>query len=420
MVKKNFIFFSLGVIIGCLLLGAVFRYKKSYEVRLPKNSAPLIFRKTKNITTVTEEDLKKHNKPRIGILTSGGDCSGLNSIIYAACKTANKLGFDLIGFKGGVNGLINDNYVLLDENTCTTDLLFESGSIIKSDTKVLKDKNGKNISKDEGDWEIIKEYNKLELTGLIYIGGDGSIGMINNLLKKEPKMNLLAIPKTIDNDVANTDVSVGFSTVSNVVTSEIKKIIDTAKSHNRVMVIEVMGRAAGYIAITSGLASGADVILIPEIKFNFDKVIEKIKSCYDSGKNYAIVVVSEAVEFEDISYKEEVLSDSIKRKKYGGIAEFLAKKISEKGFDARSVVLGHLQRGGETTVEDRLLAQRFGSKAVRSISKGKTGCMLGLQKGEIKRVDLKGIKKITRELEKDDYQISLATQSGIYVGEIDD
>ncbi len=355
-------------------------------------------------------------KPKIGILTSGGDCSGLNSIIYATYKKATNLGYDVIGFKHGVHGLVNGDYIILNKKICTPDILRKGGSILKSNTKSLKDKFGNPLSKEEGDKAIIQEYHKLKLQGLIYIGGDGSIGLMKNILQKDPSLNIIAIPKTIDNDIANTDVSVGFSTVTKVVAKEISNTITTAQSHSRIMVIEVMGRAAGYIALSSGLAVGADAIIIPEIKCNMNNLITKMKELYNSGKDYGIIVVSEGVEFDEFKYKNTKFSDVISRKAYGGVSNFIVKKLKEAGFDAKAVILGHTQRGGTTTVEDRILAQKFGITAVQLIANKDCGYLLGILNNKISKTKLSDIKTTTRNLTLNDPNIILAQNLGIYIG----
>lgn len=356
-------------------------------------------------------------KPKIGILTSGGDCSGLNSIIYAVYKKASELGYDVIGFKHGVHGLVNDDYTILNKDICTPEILRKGGSILKSNTRSLKDKFGNPLSKEEGDKAIIQEYHKLNLKGLIYIGGDGSIGLMKNILQKDPSLNIIAIPKTIDNDIANTDISVGFSTVTKVVDKALSNIITTAQSHSRIMVVEVMGRAAGYIALTSGLAAGADAIIIPEMKCNINNLITKMKRSYNSGKDYGLIVISEGVEFDEFKYENTKFSDVISRKSYGGVSKFIAKKLKKAGFDAKAVILGHIQRGGTTSVEDRILAQKFGITAVQLIANKDCGYLLGILNNKISKTKLSDIKITTRNLTSDNPNIILARNLDIYIGE---
>lgn len=372
---------------------------------------------TFSITLGSISNVFSEEKSKIGILTSGGDCSGLNSIIYAVYKKASELGYEVIGFKQGVHGLVNNDYIILNKNICTPEILRKGGSILKSNTGPLKDKLGNPLSKEEGDKAIIQEYHKLNLKGLIYIGGDGSIGLMKNILQKDPSLNIIAIPKTIDNDISNTDVSVGFSTVTKVVDEDLSNIITTAQSHSRIMVVEVMGRDAGYIALISGIAAGADAIIIPERKYNINNLITKMKRNYNSGKDYGLIVVSEGVEFDEFKYESTKFSDVISRKSYGGVSEFIVKKLQKAGFDARAVILGHVQRGGTTSVEDRILAQKFGIKAVQLIDTPNCGYLLGILNNKISTTKLSDIKITTRNLNSDDSNIILARNLGIYIGE---
>ncbi|MBE6447457.1 MAG: ATP-dependent 6-phosphofructokinase [Alphaproteobacteria bacterium] len=363
-----------------------------------------------------DKSVFKKSRKRIGILTSGGDCSGLNAIIYAAYKKAKALGYEVIGFKYGVHGVIHNQYIVLDDRICNADILQKSGTLLKSSTKVLTDNNGKLLSKAEADCEIIKRYHEMQLDGLIYIGGNGSIGAIKNILKKDTSLNIVGIPKTIDNDIANTETAVGFATVSEVVCNAIENIISTAQSHERVFVVEVMGRDAGYIALTAGIATGADVILIPEKKYNWENLVKKVEQSY-AEKKYAIVIVSESVESEEMKHKSSKLSDALLRKEYGGIAKVIAKNLKKSGLDAKSVNLGHIQRGGKTVVADRLLGQKFGVQAVNLINQQNCGCLLGYQNNQVIGTNMNDIKTTTRNLKVTDEDVILASNLGIYLGE---
>ena len=368
---------------------------------------------TNNLTAETKQT---NHKKRIGILTSGGDCSGLNAIIYAAYKKAKAFGYEMIGFKYGVHGVVHNQYIVLDDTICNSDILQKSGTILKSNTKVLLGENGKILNKEESDKEIIKRYHAMQLDGLIYVGGNGSIGAIKNILKKDPSLRIIGVPKTIDNDIAYTDEAVGFATVSEVVSNAIENIISTAQSHERVFVVEVMGRDAGYIALISGIATGADVILIPEKKYKWGNLVRKVKRSYDE-KKYAIVVVSESVESEEMKHKSCQLSDVLLRKEYGGIASVIANKLKKSGFDAKAVTLGHIQRGGRTAVADRLLGQKFGAEAVKLINNHDKSGLLGYQNDRIVKTNMNDIVSTTRSLKATDEDILLANSLGIYVGE---
>ena len=365
---------------------------------------------------------KIQNRPRIGILTSGGDCAGLNAVIYSAYHLAKQKGYDLIGFKQGVHGLVNNDYVVLNDEDCSSDILDKAGSISKCNTKELR-KGNILLSKSEAYNTIIEEYQKLGLSGVIYIGGDGSIGIMKHILKIADQKNLtnelqiVEVPKTIDNDIGNTDVALGFSTVCSVVSDAIKNLMSSIRTHGRVAVVEVMGRAAGYIALQSGLATGADVILIPEYNYDMEEVYKKIKKEYEpGGKGYSLIVVAEAVEFAGAKYESKQVSDALTRINYGGIGELISRDLKKRGLDAKSIQLGHIQRGGTTTVEDRTLGMNFGSHAVELIDKKSCGCQLGLHNGKIIETPLRSIEKTTRELTPSDDNIRLAKSLGIYIG----
>ena len=366
-----------------------------------------------NFQEISAEE-KSLEKPRIGILTSGGDCSGLNAIIYSAVRRAEQLGYQVVGFKYGVHGIIKEEYETISTDNIDRDMLSKCGTILHASTKVLTDKNGRQISTDEGDQKVIETYHKLNLNGLIYIGGDGSTKVMKKLTDKDPSLNIVSIPKTIDNDISNTDQAVGFSTAVKVATSAIEKIIDTAKSHSRIMVIEVMGRAAGYIALYAGLAVGADAILLPEFEVNLDSLKKHITDIKNK-KNYAIVIVSEAVSFKDHEYTTQQLSDTISRTYYKGVAEYIKNYLKTDFPDTRSCVLGHIQIGGKTSFEDRIIATQFGNEAINCIHKNDTNVLLGIQNGKTIKTKLKDIKQTTRKLHNDDPMIKLAIDQGIFV-----
>lgn len=360
---------------------------------------------------------------RLGILTSGGDCSGLNSVIRAAYLRAKILGYELIGIKRGLRGLSSDNlnYVVLNDEICNEDLLATSGSIIYSDTKWLKMMidSGKTLADVKND--VSQGYKKLGLDGLICVGGDGSLSLLSELLIDNKELNLIAVPKTIDNDVEATDFSVGFQTAVEVVTESIQNIRTTAKSHERVMVIEVMGRDAGFIAMYSGIAAGADVILVPEFDYDIEKIKEKARECYSSGKNHCIIVVAEAVKSDDLNHDEEIIDGIVKfsKLKYNGIGENIAGKLKKAGFDSRAVTLGHTQRGGETSIMDRVIGSAFGVEAVNLIDAGNSGRLVCYKDGKITSVLIRDVvANIGKELNKSDMCISIAKSIGVYIGEV--
>ena len=359
------------------------------------------------------------NKKVIGILTSGGDCSGLNSILRAAYLRAKQKGYKIIGFKYGAHGMINDNWLELNDENCSADLLWQGGSILKCNTKEVC-KGKKSISQEESEQEIINTYKKHNLAGLIYIGGDGSTRIMKSILKRDDTLKIVAVPKTIDNDICNTDIAVGFSTAIHTVSQAIQALQSTAKTHERIMVVEVMGRAAGYISLYAGLSSGADVILIPESKYQMSEIYERMHKIFGpGGKKFSIIIVSEAVEFGSDKYKVNHVSDTLKRVQYGGIAQKIAVALKEQGFDAKAVCLGHIQRGGTPTPEDRLLGLDFGYSAINIICdpRNSGNCQLGYIDGKIISIKLDAINETKRNLKADDHLITLASDLGIYIGD---
>lgn len=354
---------------------------------------------------------------KIGILTIGGDCSGLNSVIRAAYKRASLLGYDLIGIKRGFVGFLNEQleYITLNDSICDNSLLTTSGSILYSDTKSIEQtlQLGKTI--EDVKKLILKGYSALGLVGLIYIGGDGSLYFLKELLRDEENLKVVAVPKTIDNDVEGTDFSVGFQTAVDVVADFIENITATAKSHERVMVIEVMGRDAGFLAMAAGIASGADIILVPEFKYSFDKIKENIQNCYQRGKNHCIIVASEAVDAHDF-YHENI---NLTRRRYIGIGAHLAQKIQNEGIEARSVVLGHTQRGGKTIVADRILGSMFGVEAVNLIDQKDYGKLLCFSSGRIESIAIKDLAvENAKILTKNNIYVEIAKNLDVYIGDV--
>jgi 6-phosphofructokinase 1 len=357
---------------------------------------------------------------RIGILTSGGDCSGLNSVIRAAAIRSKNLGYELLGIKRGVSGLTADkqDYVILCETSCDEMMLTTSGSVLYSDTKSLRTE--KHMTRDEFKSRIVAGYRCLSLDGLIYIGGDGSLHMMHELSLSE-ELRLVAIPKTIDNDVSETDFSVGFLTAVEVVSNAIENVRATARSHERAMIVEVMGRDSGFIAMYAGIASGADAILVPEFGYHFESLKEDIKKRYDSGRDHAIILVSEAVQSADLVHDRKVVDGVVKfyQSEYKGIGNHIATQLKEAGFESRSVALGHIQRGGKTSIADRLLGSSLGVEAVNAMHSGEDGCFLAYSGGHIVRIPIKDIGDSTgRKLDRSSICVRTAVDLGIYIGDV--
>jgi phosphofructokinase-like protein len=324
---------------------------------------------------------------RIGVMTGGGDCPGLNAVLRAVTKTAiHKYGYEVIGFKDGYYGLVKNHCVELKSNDASG-ILDKGGTILGSSNKdnpfkFRVESNGKVNYVDMSD-TVIENVNSLGIDCMIIIGGDGTLTSARDFARKG--MNVIGVPKTIDNDLCATDKTFGYMTAVDTATDAIDKLHSTAESHHRVMILEVMGRYAGWIALSSGIAGGADVILIPEIPYDVNKVVDKILERKANGKHFSIVVVAEGAKAVDgemvVSKIDEKSPDPIK---LGGIGNKLALDIERlSGIETRVTVLGHLQRGGRPNPYDRILSTRFGVKAVELASEGKFGMMVGLSGDEI-------------------------------------
>ena len=359
---------------------------------------------------------------KIGILTTGGDCSGLNSVIRAAYIRSKILGCELIGIRRGIQGLEHETLdsIKLNDTLCDYSLLGRSGSILLSNTKWMKASIDKGKSLDDIKKQIYEGYKELELNGLICVGGDGSIKLINELLVDNEDINVVVVPKTIDNDVNYTSSSIGFNTVVENVVHQIDCARSTAMSHERTMIVEVMGRGAGFIAMYAGTASGADVILIPEIKYNTENLISKVKSCMHQN-GHCIVVVSESVESDDFTHLEKFVDDVLKytHLEYKGISHHFKKLFKDHGIETRSVVLGHTQRGGDTTANDRIIGSMFGVEAVNLLCRGESGKLLCYNCGKINVENISEVcHSINRSLPADDPVLLTARDMWVYIGEV--
>jgi 6-phosphofructokinase 1 len=319
---------------------------------------------------------------RFGVLTGGGDCPGLNAVIRAIVRKGIDIhGHEIVGFRDGWRGpLENEHEELTIEST--RGILPRGGTILGTSRT--------NPFKRDGGPELIREnLSELGLDGLIAIGGEDTLGAANRL-HSEHGLNLLGVPKTIDNDIGATDVTFGFDTALQVATEAIDRLHTTAESHHRVMVVEVMGRHAGWIALYSGIAGGGDVILIPEQPFDIDEVCRLIGRRHGRGRFFSIVVVAEgAVPKEGTMEIADGEIDEFGHARLGGIGQRLEREIEERtGFESRAVVLGHIQRGGTPTAYDRVLATRFGVGAIDAAHEGRWGMMPALRGTRIELVPL--------------------------------
>lgn len=355
---------------------------------------------------------------KIAIFTSGGDCAGLNAVMRAAVLRAHALGWEIIGLENGTAGLLEDKpryRVLRLEDF--------DGNIMRLGGTILGTTNSRNpFAYDMGNGEIrdrsdelIAALRGLGVESVIGIGGDGSFDILNKLVKKGG-LNFVGVPKTIDNDVGMTDFSVGFDTAVTVATEALDRLQPTAASHDRVMLLEVMGRDAGHIALAAGIAGGADVILIPEIPYTIENIANKIKSLKADGRNFALIIVSEAVKTPDGKKHQVVYHGGETR--YGGIAEYLSVKIAEAtGSETRVTVLGHVQRGAAPTYNDRLLASAMGVKAVELLAEGKYGRMVAWQNRNVIDVAIEDAIKECYTVDKDSILVHTARSLGISLGD---
>lgn len=317
---------------------------------------------------------------RLGVLTGGGDCPGLNPTIRGVVRKAIYDGYSIIGIKNGWKGLIEKETVPLDLNSISG-ILVKGGTILgTSRTNPFKDP--KNVKK------VVANFKALKLHCLIAIGGEDTLGVANKLHKLG--VPVIGIPKTIDNDLNATDFTFGFDTAVNIAMEAIDRLHTTAESHHRVMVVEVMGRHAGWIATYAGIAGGADMILIPEKETAIEDIVHVLKRRRARGKTFSIVVAAEGAKLkdQDLILKTEK-KDAFGHVILGGIGQILAEKIEEvTGFETRVTVLGHIQRGGSPTAFDRVLSTRFGVKAIELVNQKQFGQMVCLRGNEIKSVPL--------------------------------
>lgn len=319
---------------------------------------------------------------KVGILTGGGDAPGINAVIRAVVRKAiDHYSYEVIGVKDGWLGLLENETVPLDHDS-VSGILPRGGSILgTSRTNPFKREGGPKL--------ILDNVRKLGIDALIVIGGDDTLGVAQKLC--ETGLSCVGVPKTIDNDLVCTDYTFGFNTAVSIVTEALDRLHTTAETHHRAMVVEVMGRHAGWIALEAGLAGGADCILIPEIAFDIEEVCGYIKRRKMRGKNFSLIVVAEGAKpkgGKEVVYGAGV--DEFGHVRLGGIGYLIGKEIEKRtGLETRVVVLGHQQRGGSPTVFDRILATKFGIAAIDLVKDGKFGQMVALQGNKIVSVPIK-------------------------------
>jgi len=361
----------------------------------------------------------RHSTKRIGLVTGGGDCPGLNAVIRAVVLGGLNRGWEVYGIERGFEGVLYHDRVYPMNRHHVKGIIHTGGTILGTTNrgnpfslKVVEDGVARQVDVSH---RIVEEFHRLGLEALVVIGGDGTLRIASSLAAMG--IPIIGVPKTIDNDLMATEMTFGFSTAVTTATDAIDKVHATAESHERVLVVEVMGRYAGWIALYSGMAGGADVILLPEIPFKIESIARKVRDRWHRKRNFAIVVAAEGalpVGGEHVYQAREAGREP----RLGGIAERVAAEIHEMtGYETRWLVLGHLQRGGQPTPADRLLATRFGAAAIRAIDRGERNVMVAYQSSTIITVPLeRAIRE--RKCIQPDYDVILAARElGISLGD---
>ena len=354
---------------------------------------------------------------RIGVLTSGGDCAGLNAAISAVVEAASKKGWEVYGIHDGTEGITEKPHryeVLTVSNFSDSPWPRLSGSYLGSLNKGMRIESLEEVSK-----RFAIGVKELGLDAIVVIGGDGSMNIVSNMCKGS-MVKIIGIPKTIDNDTPITEFSIGFQTAVQYCTSSIDSLELTARSHKRAMIVEIMGRDAGHLALHSALAGNADICLIPEIPYTIDGIINKLKEVKKRGRNHAIIAVSEGLKTESgspVTSNKNMVGETI----YGGIGQYLCGEISKRynDFQFRVTTLGHLQRSGVPVAFDRLLASLFGAKAIELLAEGQDNKMVIWRNGEVSYVDLPEVVKTgTTLVDVNGKYVKAAKDLGMYIGEI--
>ena len=360
---------------------------------------------------------------RVGILTGGGDAPGLNAVIRAAVKTAiHQYGCEVFGIRNGYDGFLEEGGVIPLGLKEVRGILPRGGTILGAANrgnpyarKVVRD--GREVTIDVSD-EIVKGIRNLQLDALLVLGGDGTLRIAHELYEKG--VPVIGVPKTIDNDIGGTDVTFGFDTALTTATEALDRLHTTAESHHRVMVLELMGRDAGFIALHSGVAGGADVILIPEIPFQFEAVVNKVRQRVERGMHFSIIAISEGAKPLGGAQVFSRGGDEVYVPRLGGIGQTLGEYIEKSGFETRVTVLGHLQRGGTPTPFDRWLATRYGAAAVRLAAEGRFDHMVALVSGRIVDVPLEEALAVPKRVDVQGDAVLTARGIGISFGDESD
>lgn len=357
---------------------------------------------------------------KIAINTGGGDAPGLNAAIRAATLAALKRGWEVYGIKNGYGSIYTDEpFVKLDASD-VRGITLQGGTILGTANRGNPFEMP--YQKDDGSWDtrdvsdhLVETFDEYGIDALVAIGGDGSMNIASKLIQKG--LNIVGVPKTIDNDIFGCDVTLGFDTAIDIATEAIDRITTTAESHHRLMVVEVMGRYAGWIALYSGIAASADVILIPEIPFSYDSIVEKIKEREAKGRHYTMIVVAEGAKEKDgeVVTKGKSVGQEVK---LGGIADRVANELSERtGKESRTVVLGHLQRGGSPSTYDRLISLRFGAAAIRCIQERDFNKLVVLKDNQLKRIPITSIEGKMKSVPLESDTVQTARDIGVCLGD---
>lgn len=358
---------------------------------------------------------------RIGIMTGGGDCPGLNAVIRAVAKSAMGGGREVIGIEDGYLGLIENRLRIL-EPADVSGILTRGGTILGSCNKANPAKYA--VPDGKGGWsvqdvrdQVVEHYHQAKLDAMVVIGGDGTMSGAANLIDRG--LNIVGVPKTIDNDLWSTEITFGHDTAVATASDALDKVHTTASSHHRIMVVELMGRYAGWLALHAGVASGADVILLPEIPFDIQKVAAKAQERSQGGRGFTIIAVGEgATPKGGEQFVDQVLENSPDPIRLGGVGKWVSDQIEQQtGLESRTIVLGHVQRGGTPTAFDRILSTKFGHHAFELLMEEKFGHLVVQQKGEITEVPIKEVADKVRTIPQDHDLLQAARDIGTSFGD---
>ncbi|GAB4347901.1 MAG: ATP-dependent 6-phosphofructokinase [Candidatus Abyssubacteria bacterium] len=361
------------------------------------------------------------NKKTIGILTGGGDCPGINAVIRAVAKSAMKEhDWKIIGFRDGYEGLVQRNHLELT-NQMVSNILNLGGTILGTSNKAnpfkWAEKRDSKLTFSDRSREVVAYCEELQLSALVCVGGDGTLSIAQRL--HSMGVPIVGIPKTIDNDLAGTDITFGHDSAVATAADAIDKIHTTAQSHHRAMVVEVMGRYAGWLALNAGIASGGDIILIPEIPYSLSKICGEVENRAGKGKRFSIIVVAEGAKTADGGrVVQQVIPESPDPVRLGGIGKLIGDQIEEcTGIETRVAVLGHIQRGGSPTAFDRILATKYGVGAVELIAQGKFGEMVCLRGTQISSTPIADAVETLKLVPSDSELVAAARAVGTVFGD---